>query len=91
MLMVRVEVELLSTLAQVLGVSRLSEELPEGTTLLELAVSLQQRRLQGAPAVLVGKKGDALVVFIVNDRMSTGDRVIVDGDHVAILQPLAGG
>jgi molybdopterin converting factor small subunit len=91
MLMVKVEVELLSTLAKVLGFSRLTEELPEGTTLLELAVSLQQRRVQGAPSVLVGRKGDARVVFIVNDRMSTGDRVLEDGDHVAILQPLAGG
>jgi molybdopterin converting factor small subunit len=80
----RIDVRLGSGLARVAGGSRLAVEVADGATVGDLLARVAQER----PA-LAGGLPSALTV--VGGTQVGGERVLVEGDEVAVLTPVAGG
>jgi molybdopterin converting factor small subunit len=80
----RIAVRLGSGLSRLAGRSRLELELADGATvgdLLERVASDRPELGSGMPSVLT----------VVRGSQVTGDRVLSDGEEVALLIPIAGG
>jgi molybdopterin converting factor subunit 1 len=78
-----VTVLLFASYADALGAASLDLELPRDATVTDLVAAVRARpgadRLPAAPLVAV------------NLQYATGDRVVRDGDEVALIPPVAGG
>ena len=78
-----VTVLLFASYADALGAASLDLELPRETTVTDVVAAVRSRpgahRLPAAPLVAV------------NLQFATGDRVVRDGDEVALIPPVAGG
>jgi molybdopterin converting factor small subunit len=74
---------LFASYADALGRERIDVEVPSGATVNDLIASLReldhQRRLPPSPLVAV------------NARYARRDQVLVPGDEVAVIPPVAGG
>jgi molybdopterin synthase catalytic subunit len=82
--MIRVRVKLFATLRQQAGWSEQSVEIADGSTLGDLMAQL----MKASPDLkLTGRA----VYAAVNQGYAKGDRVLVDGDEVAIFPPVSGG
>jgi molybdopterin converting factor small subunit len=80
----RIDVRLGSGLARVAGGPRLAVEVADGATVGDLLARVAQER----PA-LAGGLSSALTV--VRGTQVGGERVLAEGDEVAVLTPVAGG
>ncbi|MDH7486356.1 MAG: molybdopterin converting factor subunit 1 [Anaerolineae bacterium] len=80
----KVTVKLFAWLRQRLGRPELELELPDGATVADL-----QARLQAGYPQLHLDDGDVLIA--VNLRYAPPDRVLGEGDEVALIPPVGGG
>jgi molybdopterin converting factor subunit 1 len=78
-----VTVLLFASYADALGAASLDLELPPETTVTDVVAAVRSRpgadRLPTTPLVAV------------NFQYATGDRIVRDGDEVALIPPVAGG
>lgn len=80
----KITVKLFASVRQRLGRSTLEMELPAGATVADL-----QARLQAAyPQLRLDSGG---VLLAVNLRYAPPDRVLGEGDEVALIPPVGGG
>ncbi|HEV7993499.1 MAG TPA: MoaD/ThiS family protein [Gemmatimonadaceae bacterium] len=82
-LLMTVTVLLFASYADALGAASLDLEMPSDTTVTQVVAAVRARpgaqRLPAAPLVAV------------NLQYANGDRVVRDGDEVALIPPVAGG
>lgn len=78
-----VTVLLFASYADALGAASIDLELPRETTVTDVLAAVRSRagadRLPAAPLVAV------------NQQYASGDRIVRDGDEVALIPPVAGG
>lgn len=78
----RVKVLAFASYAEALGCGELEVELPAGATVADCVAEIRRGTGAGVPpAPLVA----------VNRRYARADRVLVEGDEVAFIPPVAGG
>ncbi len=65
-----------------IGTDELVLELPEGSTVADLAAIVRERAGGGLPEV---------VVTAVNQEYASGETTLREGDEVAFIPPVAGG
>ncbi len=80
----QVRVRLFATLRQMAGWSERAVDLPEGGTVGDLLVRLEEEY----PALSL--KGRTVYVA-VNQEYTRGERQLANGDEVALLPPMSGG
>jgi molybdopterin converting factor small subunit len=80
----RIDVRLGSGLARLAGASRLEVHVPEGATVDDLLVALAEER----PAVAAWLTS---ALTVVGGSQVGGERVLDDGQEVAVLTAVAGG
>jgi molybdopterin converting factor small subunit len=80
---ITVQALLFARYAELVGADRLTLSLPDGTSAGDAVSHLRnQHAADGLPP---------RVLLAVNGRQATPERVLDDGDELAILPPLAGG
>ena len=80
----RIDVRLSSGLSRVAGGPRLSVHVDDGATVGDVLARLAEERpalVEGLPSALT----------VVHGTQVGGERVLADGDEVAVLTPVAGG
>lgn len=80
----KIRVKLFASVRQALGRSLLELELPEGATVADLRAQLQSQFAQL-------HLENAGVLVAVNLRYAKPDRVLQEGDEVALIPPVGGG
>lgn len=80
--LMRIKVRWFGPLREMAGVAEVLREAPEGASVGEV--------LQGLHG-MVGEKLLAASAVAVNQEYAGRDRVLVDGDEVAVLPPVSGG
>ena len=82
--MIKVRVRCFAAVREIVGVSELLIDLPEGSTLMELIHQLQGQfpRLQALTGYLL---------FSVNREYASPDTRLAGGDEVAFIPPVSGG
>jgi molybdopterin converting factor small subunit len=80
----RIDVRLGSGLARLAGAPRLALDVDEGATVGDVLVAVAGAR----PAVAAGLPS---ALTVVHGSQVGGDRVLADGDEVAVVAPVAGG
>lgn len=81
---IRITVRAFANIKQVLGQPEATLELPEGTSIQEFLVILEEQ----FPAI---KDFLGHIIVAVNREYAKKDRLLVDGDKVAIFPPVSGG
>lgn len=80
---ITVQALLFARYAELVGADRLTLSLPEGSRAGDAVSHLRdQHAAEGLPPA---------VLLAVNGRQAAPERVLLDGDELAILPPLAGG
>ncbi|MDD5558895.1 MoaD/ThiS family protein [Candidatus Methylomirabilis sp.] len=79
-----VQIRCFAAVREIVGVSELVVDLPEGSTLIQLI-----SRLQGQFPRLQGLTGSLL--FSVNREYASPDTRLAAGDEVALIPPVSGG
>jgi molybdopterin converting factor small subunit len=80
----RIDVRLGSGLSRLAGGPRLAVEVTDGATVSDVLVRVAQER----PAVAAGLPS---ALTVVHGTQVGGERVLAEGDEVAVLTPVAGG
>jgi sulfur-carrier protein len=80
----RIDVRLGSGLSRLAGAPRLAVEVADGATVGEVLVRVAQERPALAP-------GLPSALTVVDGTQVGGERVLSEGDEVAVLTPVAGG
>ncbi|MDE2320320.1 MAG: MoaD/ThiS family protein [candidate division NC10 bacterium] len=80
----KVQVRCFAAVREIVGVSELIVDLPEGSTLIQLIDQLhcQYPRLQALTGSLL---------FSVNREYASSDKKLAAGDEVALIPPVSGG
>ena len=82
--MIKVRVRCFAAVREIVGISELVVDLPEGSTLNELLdqIRCQFPRLEGLTGSLL---------FSVNQEYASADKRLAAGDEVALIPPVSGG
>jgi len=80
----RIDVRLGSGLAQLAGGARLAVDVADGATVGDVLTRVAQER----PALAAGLPS---ALTVVRGTQVGGERVLADGEEVAVLTPVAGG
>jgi|1186.fasta_scaffold27441_2 molybdopterin converting factor small subunit len=80
----RIDVRLGSGLARLAGGSRLAVDVADGATVRDVIARLGEER----PALAAGLPS---ALTVVRGTQVGGERVLADGEEVAVLTPVAGG
>jgi molybdopterin converting factor small subunit len=80
----RIDVRLGSGLARVAGAPRLAVDVPAGATVRDVLGAVADQR----PALAAGLP---CALTVVRGSQVGGERVLAEGDEVAVLAPVAGG
>jgi molybdopterin converting factor small subunit len=80
----RIDVRLGSGLSRLAGGARLAVDVADGATVGDVLVRIAQER----PAIAAGLPS---ALTVVHGTQVGGERVLAEGDEVAVLTPVAGG
>jgi sulfur-carrier protein len=80
----RIDVRLGSGLSRLAGGPRVAVEVADGATVEEVLARLAEER----PAISAGLRS---ALTVVHGTQVDGERVLAEGDEVAVLMPVAGG
>jgi molybdopterin converting factor small subunit len=90
--MVTIKVIFKSYLKSKTGLSELEHNLPDGSSIYDLALALGSLLGEDVRNYLIDPEtGSVSVLFACNKRMCTKDHILQSGDKVAIFPALAGG